>query len=80
MAAGTSMAPATEPSQGICEITSTTAMYMKNSPVSASGCLRKVRTPSFTHWMPVRAGTILSFTNRIYPMLAKRPRITGPKP
>ncbi len=38
-----------------------TAMNMKNRPVKAIGCWKKVRTPSLTHCTPVRAGTIFSF-------------------
>ena len=63
VAAGTSIAPSTGPTTGTCEITSTTAMYMKKRPVRASGCFRKVFTPSLTHVRPVRAGTMFSFTN-----------------
>ena len=61
VAAGTSSPPMKTPITGICAMTITTVMYMKNRPASASGCRRKVRTPSLIHWKPVRAGTILSF-------------------
>jgi hypothetical protein len=62
VAAGTSIAPSTGPTSGTCDSTSTAAMYMKNSPVNARGCFRNVWMPSLTHRMPVRAGTMFSFT------------------
>src|SRR6476469_5021585 len=61
VAAGTSMPPTSGPMTGMKEITSTTAMYMKNRPASASGWRRKVRMPSLTHSMPVRGATTFSF-------------------
>ena len=63
VAAGTSIRRARGPRPAPATRT-TAAMYRKNRPASASGCLRNVRMPSLTHWMPVRAGTTLSFMAR----------------
>ena len=61
VAAGTMPSASTNPTTGISSRMEKLAVYMKNRPVSASGCLPKVLMPSLTHWMPVRAGTMLSF-------------------
>ena len=65
VAAGTSMPASTGPTTGTRAITITMAMYMKNRPDRASGWRKKVRMPARTHWMPVRAGTTLSFIGAI---------------
>jgi hypothetical protein len=53
---------------GICDTNEINAMNMKNKPPIASGCLKNVRMPDFTHAMPVRAGT--TFKEIIEPVLA----------
>ena len=61
VAAGNSASASAAPIKGTNVATDSSAMNMKNNPDNASGCCRKVLTPSLTHVKPVRAGTILSF-------------------
>src|SRR6185369_9756332 len=64
VAAGTSIPPMSRPITGSWATAITAAMYRKNSPANASGCLANVCMPSLTHLVPVRAGTMLSFTSK----------------
>src|SRR5438105_14898646 len=64
VAAGTIASATAQPRYGTSERNEAPAAYMKNRLASASGRLKKVRMPSLTHWMPVRAGTMLSFIGK----------------
>ena len=60
--------------------TEMSAMYMKNNPDKAKGCLKNVETPSFSQTRPVRAGTMLSFMSECHGLghaLAQHPFEVG---